>query len=123
MSPTPDKRLSIFIRVSSDSLVRGSGWDQADTVTVFHTAKVISLTVACLHALCVAILLRVPCNGSHIGHVVTLGVGVGRVRRVARHIRGGRVILWRETERERVKYADGERTGRKQADKQANGQG
>ena len=59
-----------------------------------------TLTVACLHALCVAVLLRVPGNGSHVGHVVTLGVGVRRVRRVARHIRGGRVILWREAEKQ-----------------------
>ena len=54
-----------------------------------------TLTVARLHALGVAILLRVPGNGSHVGHVVTLGVGVGRVRRVARHVRGGRVVLCR----------------------------
>lgn len=50
-------------------------------------------TIACLHALRVAVFLRVPGNGSHIGHVVTLSVGVGRVRRVSRHVRRGRVVL------------------------------
>lgn len=79
-------------------------------MTAFHTAAAMTLTVARLHALRVAVLLCVPGNGSHIGHVVTLGVGVGRVRRVACHIRGGRVVLWRE--RETVKQTDGERRGR-----------
>lgn len=36
-----------------------------------------ALTVARLHALRVAVLLRVPRDGSHVGHVVPLGVGVG----------------------------------------------
>lgn len=72
-----------------------------------------TLTVARLHALGVAVLLRVPGDGAHVGHVVTLGVGVGRVRRVARHVRGGRVILWRETGEEggRVKQTDGRENG------------
>lgn len=52
-----------------------------------------SLTVARLHALRIAVLLRVPGNGSHVGHVVALGVGMGRVGRVACHVRRGRVVL------------------------------
>lgn len=52
-----------------------------------------SLTVARLHALRIAVLLRVPGNGSHVGHVVALGVGMGRVGRVACHIRRGWVVL------------------------------
>lgn len=48
-----------------------------------------SLTVARLHALRIAVLLRVSRNGSHVGHVVALGVGMGRVGRVACHIRWG----------------------------------
>lgn len=68
-------------------------YSEAKSATAFHA--VATLTVARLHALRVAVLLRVPGDGSHVGHVVALRVGVGRVRRVARHVRGGRVILWR----------------------------
>lgn len=39
----------------------------------------LTLTVARLHALGVAVLLRVPGDGAHVGHVVALRVGVGRV--------------------------------------------
>lgn len=53
-----------------------------------------ALTVARLHALGVSVLLRVPGDGAHVGHVVALAAGVGGVRRVARHVRGARVILW-----------------------------
>lgn len=81
--------ISIFIQ----TLQLGAGWRRDTTPT---------LTIARLHALRVAVLLRVPRDGSHVGHVVTLGVGVGRVGRVARHIRRGRMVLcggrWRETE-------------------------
>lgn len=69
-------------------LFGGSSWEQGEGATLAATP-----TVACLHALRVAVLLRVPGNGSHVGHVVTLGVGVGRVRRVPRHVRRGRVVL------------------------------
>ena len=78
----------------SASLLRGSSQEQAKGVMVFDTAQEMTLTIARLHALRIAVLLRVPGDGSHVGHVVTLGVGVGRVRWVARHIRGGRVVLW-----------------------------
>lgn len=64
----------------SASLLRGSSREQAKGVTVSDTVQEMTLTIARLHALCVAVLLRVPGDGSHIGHVVTFGVGVGRVR-------------------------------------------
>lgn len=65
-------------------------------------------TIACLHALRVAVFLRVPGNGSHIGHVVTLSVGVGRVRRVSRHVRRGRVVLCEADGEERAETDSGD---------------
>lgn len=61
-----------------------------------------SLTIARLHALRVAVLLRVPRYGSHVGHVVALRVGVRRVGRVARHVRRRRVVLWSRREARRI---------------------
>lgn len=67
----PDRGLPFLLRLSCCEQVGGAG--------ECHTASEATLTVARLHALRVAILLRVPRNGSHVGHVVTLSVGVGRV--------------------------------------------
>lgn len=60
------------------------------------------LTIARLHALRVAVLLRVPRYGSHVGHVVALRVGVRRVGRVARHVRRRRVVLWSRRQERRT---------------------
>lgn len=62
---------------------------------IWHSAA--GLTVARLHALGVAVLLRVPGDGAHVGHGVALCMRVRGVGGVARHVGRRRVVLCMET--------------------------
>ena len=70
-----------------------------------------ALTVAGLHALGVAVLLSVAGDGSHVGHVVALCVGVRGVRGVTSHTWRAGVLLWKRGGGEEARRGTDRRPG------------
>lgn len=91
--------ISAFIQPARGAGLRGGVWGEVWGSHIAQRRRPAGLTVARLHALGVAVLLRVPGDGAHVGHGVALcmRVRVRGVGGVARHVGRRRVVLCMET--------------------------